>query len=540
MSYMLMFLLALISFQSFASEIKARPRTVDLIVESRRAWDLIVAGKTDSAVTIYNTIVALYNPEETDSVRLSKYGSAMVNLGYYWLFYRNNPVMAFPWLDRGRRLGEKHDLGIVKVGAYDNLGKIYADYKSYDKAREYYRMGLREAVSESMLTRLEWGVSMCFLDLVDLAVTSSQIESLDGDIALIDSVPFTDYPMSQYTVALSKGVGVWIAGNPAQAVSIFRDAESKIDALSDVERYHIRHNLLVGEALIASGEYRSGLGELYKAEALASKMHYSELLESIYRRESKVFGLLNMPDSASYYGYRAMILSDSLYNARRYEIIKDLETGAIQTEMAMRIQSEARRAEINLLIGWISAVVVLVVVSLLLWLYYNYRRLCRTNRELYKKNMELVARPFFGPMMGLEQPGLSHSDVDEPVPDEDNNNRETENGLQKAALDFFENSREIFESDFSIDRLARQLGTRPRILTDLLTDCTGKNFKSLLIEYRIREACRLFSDKSIMARTTIEGVAEKVGYRSRTHFSKLFKEQTGMTASEFMRQALKN
>lgn len=46
----------------------------------------------------------------------------------------------------------------------------------------------------------------------------------------------------------------------------------------------------------------------------------------------------------------------------------------------------------------------------------------------------------------------------------------------------------------------------------------------------------MLADTEAMRTMTIETVAEKAGYRSRTHFSKVFKTVTGLTPAQFSKQ----
>ena len=100
-----------------------------------------------------------------------------------------------------------------------------------------------------------------------------------------------------------------------------------------------------------------------------------------------------------------------------------------------------------------------------------------------------------------------------------------------------ETDREIYNPDFSIERLAEMLGSREKLISQTINTLTGHNYNALLGEYRIREACRLLADPETLRSATMENVAEKVGYRSRTYFSTIFKNVTGLTPTQFVKQA---
>jgi len=72
-----------------------------------------------------------------------------------------------------------------------------------------------------------------------------------------------------------------------------------------------------------------------------------------------------------------------------------------------------------------------------------------------------------------------------------------------------------------------------------MSERLGKNLHQLISEYRIKEACRRISDQDQYGRYTIEAIAASVGFKSRTNFSTNFKKVTGLTPSQYLREAQK-
>lgn len=60
----------------------------------------------------------------------------------------------------------------------------------------------------------------------------------------------------------------------------------------------------------------------------------------------------------------------------------------------------------------------------------------------------------------------------------------------------------------------------------------GKNFPSLLNEYRVREAIRMLSDRSYH-KYKLEEIGEISGYKNRQVFYCVFKKMTGVVPSDF-------
>lgn len=79
--------------------------------------------------------------------------------------------------------------------------------------------------------------------------------------------------------------------------------------------------------------------------------------------------------------------------------------------------------------------------------------------------------------------------------------------------------------------------SRPRYVSQAINQEYGSNFNSLLNEYRIKEACRRLGENPDYANMTIEGIAESVGFKSRTSFGALFKSVTGLSPSAYQKMS---
>ena len=65
------------------------------------------------------------------------------NLAYFWLFERNNAEQAFPVLMRALELSRLQKNDGTTAAILSNLAKIFATYRDWDKAMDYYRQSSR-------------------------------------------------------------------------------------------------------------------------------------------------------------------------------------------------------------------------------------------------------------------------------------------------------------------------------------------------------------------------------------------------------------
>lgn len=103
-------------------------------------------------------------------------------------------------------------------------------------------------------------------------------------------------------------------------------------------------------------------------------------------------------------------------------------------------------------------------------------------------------------------------------------------------LHHMNNKRPYLEPELSLEQLARQLSVKPRALSQVINEMTGQNFFDFINTYRIEEAKRLLCDKSD-PKTTVLEILYEVGFNSKSSFNTIFKKQTGLTPSEFKKNA---
>ncbi|HVG29162.1 MAG TPA: helix-turn-helix domain-containing protein [Pyrinomonadaceae bacterium] len=88
------------------------------------------------------------------------------------------------------------------------------------------------------------------------------------------------------------------------------------------------------------------------------------------------------------------------------------------------------------------------------------------------------------------------------------------------------------DSELTLQKLAARLSLPANHLSQLINERLGQSFADFVNSHRVREAQRLLTDPSA-SHLSILGIAEEVGFNSKSTFNQVFKKQTGMTPSEF-------
>lgn len=105
-----------------------------------------------------------------------------------------------------------------------------------------------------------------------------------------------------------------------------------------------------------------------------------------------------------------------------------------------------------------------------------------------------------------------------------------DNTLLSAAMQYLENH--LSDPNLSNTVLAQKTGFSEVYFRKLFSQCYGMPPRQYILELRIRKAKQLLTGGNL----NISEVSEKCGFSSLYHFSKFFKERTGLSPTEYARQ----
>jgi AraC-like DNA-binding protein len=102
-------------------------------------------------------------------------------------------------------------------------------------------------------------------------------------------------------------------------------------------------------------------------------------------------------------------------------------------------------------------------------------------------------------------------------------------------LSFMKKEKPFTDGNLTIQKLAETLSIPPHHLSQTINERLGQTFSDFINAYRIEEAKRKLLDPALK-HLSVLGIAEEVGFNSKSSFNSVFKKYTNMTPSEF-RQA---
>ena len=194
----------------------------------------------------------------------------------------------------------------------------------------------------------------------------------------------------------------------------------------------------------------------------------------------------------------------------------------------------AYRDQVKSRVMWGALITAIVLLTLLVLLWVNNRRIKERNRQLYNRSLEMLRadeekRELIEQLQSqnttAELEPLSPYAPDETPQREGKLGEARQSDLLHRVFIVMETNEEIYSPDFSLPRLAELVGD------------TRNNVSEAINEYRVKEACRRINDRTQWSDYTLEAIGQSVGFRSRSTFWTVFKGIIGLTPGAYQRQS---
>lgn len=479
--------------------------------------------RPDSALFFYSLASSMYSDKLSMEDR-RHCAVSTINTGYVWLMMLNNAEMAYPYIMRGIEICRREGFDQYIPIAYDYLAHIYATFGEKEKAWEFYRSSFHMALDRQVW----WCLMMCYTDLLSFAWEESRLDELRDEMDTFGNLRLPQIALSRYTINMHRGMVSFLRNDFINARTMFTQAIDANDAESGREHGDVQTRMFVAGTYAAEHDYRNALNVMLDAERKLRLNGFWDLTDNVYGNIEKCYLKIGMNDSARYFRYRGLEIKDSIFNSAHFGKIKDLETAHIVSEMDKNIQRISIERDGHLRLSIVLGTALTAILCLLWWVAVKNNKLRVANSELYRKNSELLDHPVNE---------ITTNNTTSVVSKDNDPKNEI---LLSKIYGVLKDNREVFDPDFSIERLAVMVGSNPRYVSRAINDGGGCDFRTLVAKIRIREACIRLRQEAFNRKVTIGAIALEVGYRSRTHFTKVFKEITGLTPAEYLYQAKRN
>lgn len=513
-----------------------------------RARNFFFRGQTDSAVIYFTHLTNYYNDASATPEERELACHAHTSMGNIYTNYYCDYPKAMQHLLLADSLANKYGMENELCNIY--LAQTNLRYEilnmdgNFNHSPELCSMFSKSFHQARGIGNL-YLENVAFVNLAYLLIKNDNIENIRKELSLIttdiaryraDSIRsphaqrlFPDSViLTGYMTGLTNGITLYLKGDYRNALEKFKSLSTQTTKLNAKSRtrYNFIANTAVYKTLMQLNNPEKGgiiLDSLYqsaiKVDLMSIELEALSMMLNHYKTNPGI--------SADYELQFFKKKDEYIRNAKLAQVLSVQLEGELDRT---RDQINSNRRHYNIVL-WIFGIVVIaciVLLILLLLLNGKYKAIKLKNYRLYRK---------FSQRMEVSPPPAESAVGTKTKYARNNMALSRRRELAESIINTFESSPEIYSSDFSLRRLSEIIGANANDVSQVINQTWNKNFNTLLAEYRIREACNRLKPDSGYSHMTVEGVAASVGIRSRSNFSKLFKQVTGLTPSTFMRIA---
>ena len=473
----------------------------------------------DTALICYRLIIN--TPERDNNIELQQLIIEAYNKIAVIYYYLCDYKSAYEFLIRALPLCEKIDYPLYHTKIYTNIGNIYSRFSKYDMAKFYYTKAL---------------------DLCEDNVSKIVILNNFGHIYLEIEQPDSAFFFLKASLEMCKKHDNRYLYSVLNTMASLYQARNQYDsafhffqsALSETRKHKIIDHEAENLASLAKLFFKmkqpdSAIYYINMSNAIAEDNKFLKTLADNYLTLSQIEEAKGKITSAFAYYKKYAELRESVLNTEIFADINQLQrlyevskTNQQIEQLVIEQKIKERTIHYQKMIQFIILGTLLLMSVVLLFIFFQNRKLNKAYKILFEKNLEVVTlqdHSFEKHPEKYKRSALTN---------------ELHQELLNKILICMENNAHIYDVNFTIEDLAEQVQSNQSYVSQVINQALKKNFRSFINSFRIREAQRLFSDPDT-TKYTIEAVALQVGFKSRNAFRETFKEITGVSPTFYLK-----
>ena len=471
----------------------------------------------------------------------------------------------------GLRIAEHQGYSELTARFYNGMGNLYSTQGDYQMGLYFYR----KALSSSRKTGQKTLQNAVLNNLVGASCFVGQADS--GMVFLQQMEANVEHNSGyRYNILMGRGLVAKSQDQPAAAASYYIQARQYAIRTGMDSSFVDNTNSCLAQLYMDTHRLDSAILLLKKNEEWARRTNHDEFLAETMHLLAQAYDAQGDATRASTCRMEYANLMEKLHysdelNAMKntqyiYDANKNASTINLLTQQQIfdnqQIRTQAR---------WLLALAIALALIIVLFIIVSAqkRQLHHAYNRLYDRSQLFLASPIQakeapqaankGDHLEAHQGGnLESNQEDKQRDDQGDNQRDDQRDdqeektqeaaprslilttEQRAALladigRVMGKVEEFCSTDFSIDRLAQLVGSNPRYVSEAINEGYGKNFRSFLNDYRIKEAMQRLADNDRYGHYTIKAISESVGYKSQANFINIFTRLTGMKPSIYQK-----
>lgn len=517
-------------------------------------------GKDGEAIVLYAVVYGRFAPSmDDDGKNLCALARQKAGMIYY---ERGDYAGALDEFINGVKASGSCSKPMHAALLYKCVGNVYCVFLDYEKGIDYYlkayrlcRKGLDREVEHDILVNLTG--TYTFMGDKDKAWKYYRLSEKTKDPA----APL-DVFMSGFTLSLLQIDG------PARGDALAR--LKRLAAYAGAKGLEPKYQCFAYQELYkaygSTGAPDSTLKYLRLCDETAQKYDLQHTFAATLKSFSDFYMERGDKEKAYAYKSRYTDFMDSVCNVREFDIVKNQlftyevdNTAREMSELKAREEESARtvKAQRTVMAAVTISCALLAVFLLIVWrqkrrLNRSYADLYAVNRDFVDSHARLTERLRKAAETISEKDALiARLDKKAETDDDDASGGQAEpakyqgsnlDDAQRLALadaiqNVMENTTAFCAPNFTLDELARLVGSNSTYVSQAINDTFNKNFSSYVNPYRIHLACARLEDKAGYGNLTMKAIGESVGFKSYTSFVNTFRKVTGITPALYSKMA---
>ncbi len=495
---------------------------------AHKAFMYIRNDMLDSAFVCYTVLANRLYEQRLEGDDALKGVMAWCNLGYMYYFCYYDFQKSFSYLQQALKASEEFHQEEAKEAIYLNIANVYRLYSDYlgvndfsDRIISYYKkafyISLRNEDYRPML--------VSFYGLAHYAYWAGRTRDIKKEIAVLKHVKTPrSFAMMRFDLDFCQALELLEQNQYAEALGWLKKMIADNNARDTPERYDIMTYERMADVCRKMKDYKQALEYLAKGESLAKGTESKDLIVYIYWGYLDLYREMGDAAKCNTYETKYLKSKEVLMNKGKLKMVEKMHFIGELDKVNEKVVSLNHQQERQRIILIAVAVVAFILIVSIVLIVRSYRKLQASYRQLYQRSIEMLKQ---NEVKQAEPQETKKSGLDE----------ETLRHQQAVIEEVMRNNTEIYSFDFTLTRLAEITGIKYWLLSKIIKDVYGKNFNTLLNEYRIREACRRLNDIEHYGKYSIGGIAAGVGFKSRPNFVTIFKNVVGMTPTDYKKIA---
>ncbi len=522
---------------------------------------LRVENQIDSALVCFSIVNNMYNKNMSDEEKLN---CCKAGFGKWYIYFAKiyDYTKAYESLLNAKEILTESkldypDINLAFAVFYHTLAGYSYDTALEKESFEYCMDGFWQAYKQKDQRLLD----IFFCNIMLVSETLDKIQSLDKEWNAYKEFKHKEsfnyrFNILQYKARLLKSQKKYDEALKHADELIAISQKNAIDP----RRTNIACSLKA-VILYAGKDYTAAIRLLKDMEKMLVKENLTDCRLGVYDFLTKCYDKLNDNTNSNKFGNRFFLLKDSIINLKQMTNVSKIAFINEIKEMDNEIKEIKYKRKSEMLLLTLSTVFSLTLLCFIALLFHKNKQLKSKNRKLYERNIEMmnsedqeiknitVQRTSATNGIAMNEEFTNTSKDEEQIKedyDSDTDGEKYKNSSLSAEdkkellakiLCVMENIDEICSVSFSAERLAQLCNSKYKYVSQVINEKYGCNFNMFLNKFRIKEACRRFSDVDKYGQYTIDAMSQGLGFKSRTTFTSSFKKIIGLTPSQYSKLA---